>query len=165
VICIRTPAGMSGVKYAYQLAAEGPNRIVMCQYIEDATIQGYEPAMGHVAAEMKRLGFGDEDIAIGAWWGREQRLPQCVVISPICQRKVNVFAVASHSKEQKVPASRSRADFEELRDIAGQPGFMFRPEWDGVLTYPLIETVTLEEAREMNHELFRMHYSVGPTEP
>ncbi len=164
VICIRTPAGMSGVKYAYQLAAEGPNRIVMCQYIEDATIQGYEPAMKHVAAEMERLGFGDKDVLIGGVVGTGATVTAMRRYLPrFVSGNVEVFAVASHSKKEKVPASRSREDFEELRDISGQPGFMFRPEWDGVLSYPLIETVMLEEAREMNRELYRMHYSVGPT--
>lgn len=164
VIPIRTPEGMSGIKYAYQLAAEGPNRIVACQYIEDACIQGYEPMMRHIAAEMQRLGFGNEDVLIGGVTGAcasttamRRYLPQFVT------GNVDVFAVASLSKKEKVPASRSREDFEELRDINGQPGFMFRPEWDGVLSYPLVETVTMEEARAMNRELFGMNYSVGPT--
>ena len=52
----------------------------MCQYIEDATIQGYELAMKHVASEMERLGFGDEDVLIGGVVGTAQRSPHSVVI-------------------------------------------------------------------------------------
>ncbi len=160
-----TPKGMSTVEYAYQLESEGPNRKVMNQYIEDATIVGQGRLVEHVGAESKRLGWHDEDVLVGAVTGT------CGTVtaihryrSQVATGSVKVFAVASHdNRENKVPASRAVQDFEELRDMHGERGFMFRDEWNDVLDFPIVTNVSKGQAFAMNAELFGYHYPVGPT--
>ena len=158
------PEGMSTIQYSYQLASEDPNCLVMDQYTEDATVVGQGRMMEHIGREAERLGFSQEGLLIGAVTGTcatstamRRYLPNFIT------GPVKIFAVASHSKKEKVPASRSLEDFEELRDINGKCGFMFRQEWRGVLDFPIVTDVLREEAFAMNGELFGYHYSVGPT--
>lgn len=157
------PEGMSTIQYAYQLESEAPNRIVMNQYIEDDTVVGHGRMMEHIGAETKRLGWGSETILIGGTTGTCATLTAARRYLPnFVTGDVKIFGVASHSKKEKVPASRSEADFEELRNINGSCGFMFREEWKGVLDFPLITDVLRDQAYAMNGELFRYNYSVGP---
>jgi hypothetical protein len=159
-----TPEGMSTVQYAYQLASETPNCIVMDQYINDATVVGHGRMMEHIGGEAKRLGWSDEGLLIGGITGTCATLTAMRRYLPnFVTGPVKIFAVASHSKKEKVPASRSPEDFEELRDINGSCGFMFREEWKGVLNFPMVTDVLRDEAFAMNGELFAYHYSVGPT--
>ncbi len=164
VIVKETPEGMSTIQYAYQLESEEPNRRVMNQYIEDDTVEGTGRMMEHIGSESRRLGWNGQDFLIGAITGTcgtliamRRCLPEYV------EGAVKIFAVASHSKKQKVPAARSAEDYEELRNINGQCGFMFREEWKSVLNFPVVADVLRDQAFAMNGELFGYHYSVGPT--
>ncbi len=158
-----TPKGMSTVQYAYQLASEAPNRIVMDQYTSDWTVVGHRRMMEHIGRETERLGWQGQGILAGAITGTcatsiaiRRYLPG-LVTGP-----VKTLAVASHNKKEKVPASRSPEDYEELRDINGQPGLMWREEGKHALDFPLVTDVMRDQAFAMNGELFRSHYTPGP---
>ncbi len=162
-IPMETPQGMSTVQYAYQLASEGSNRSVMDQYTSDWTVVGHGRMMEHIGRETERLGWHGQGILVGAITGTTATSTAMRRYLPgLHAGPVKIFAVASHNREQKVPASRSPEDFEELRDVNGSPGLMWREEWKHVLDFPLVTDVMRDQAFAMNGELFRSHYTPGP---
>ena len=156
------PEGKTAVEYAYELAYERGG-VVMDQYIEEGSVLGHKYTMNHIASEMQRLEPESGFIAGGITGSCSSLLAMRRYLPSLGGPPVKIMGVASMSKEEKVPASRSPEDLEELRKVNGVSGFMFRPEWEGVLNFPLITSVTRKQAYRMNGELFRYHFSVGPT--
>jgi cysteine synthase len=154
------PKGVSATDYAYELAQK-PGRVLIDQYTHEGSILGHEPTMKHIVREMIRL-EGNAGFMFGAVTGTCSTLVAAHrYLRGNVPGKVEIFGVASMSPEEKVPAARSRKELDDLKKIGG---FCHRPEWEDVLDYHLVDSVTRHEAFALNGERFReASSSMGPT--
>lgn len=159
---IVAPEGIPATDFAREQIASLPRHLLMDQYTEEGSIEGHLRSMRHAACEMIRLQelAGYNFCAVtgtGATLMAANRYLRDAAIG-----KVKIIGVASGSKKDKVPGSRSWEDILELERIGG---FFFREEWKSVLDFPLVTSVTKHEAFSLNPELAvdDLMASVGPT--
>jgi cysteine synthase len=155
------PEGVLATDYAIMLA-ERDGELLLDQYTDEGSIEGHVYSMNHIAREMLRLDeragfiFSAVTGTCSTLCGAKRYLPKHYP-SP-----VKIMGVASMSKAEKVPGSRS---LEDINDLKGIGGFFYRPEWANLLDFPLVTSVTQDEAYEHNAELINVGRvgSIGPT--
>jgi cysteine synthase len=145
------PEGIPATDYVYKLA-KLPGYHLIDQYVHEGSISGHRWSMGHIAREMEDK-MGSDSFIFGAVTGTTSTLMAADRYLPNAQ----LFGVASMSRKEKVPGSRSPEDLDELKRIGGFP-------YQTVLDFPLITTVTRAEAYAVNVDLVqRALIPVGPT--
>lgn len=156
----KAPAGMEATEYARQLVDQGRGLLVD-QYIEKGSIEGHYYSMEHIAHQMVRLGekAGFNFAAVTGTCSTLCGARKYLV--PKFDAPVKLIGVASMSPAEKVPGARSLEEIQKLESIGG---FYYRPEWKNLLDFPVVQSVTCEEAFERNAEMFqRDNLSAGPT--
>jgi cysteine synthase len=153
------PQGVSSIEYADHLA-ERHGYHGINQYTHEGSVKGHQRTMVHISNQMAHL--GEPEFIFGGVAGTCSTLTAAHrYLRPLHRGKVKVLGVASMSKREKVPGSRSPEDLAELKKIGGFP---HRAEWAEVLDFPLVSSVTKQEAFVLNAEIVQqMYLPVGPT--
>ncbi len=138
--------------------------LLLDQYATEDAIAGHQYSMRHIDRQM--MAMADEGFIFcavtGSWstiMGAHRYLrPKMLETS----KKFKALGVASMSKEEKVPGSRSPEEISELKTINGFP---YRPEWKDALDFPLVTSVSRHEAYSLNAPLVQEEWClpVGPT--
>lgn len=156
------PPGIPATEYVYEIAKK-PGVVLLDQYVQDGSIQGHRWTMRHVDREMKRLRQNGDLLGSGYNFGAVTGTCSTIMaahryLKPITKSKyIKVFAVASMSREEKVPGSRSPEELDELEPIGGFP-------YKTALDFELVRDITRRKAYEMNAERLQQSLlPVGPT--
>jgi threonine dehydratase len=155
------PEGIQASDYVHQFARERGYHLID-QYTHEGSIQGHACTMRHIFTGLQNIPGALSGFIFCAVMGTcstlvaAHRYLRGGGIGP-----VKICGVASKSKEDKIPGSRTLEDLEKLKSIGG---FMHRPEWKRVLDFPIVASVGKDEVYRLNALRFqRTHFSVGPT--
>lgn len=155
---IYAPEGVPPSDYVYELVEKEPEKYhLIDQYVHEGSILGHKWSMDHIAKELVRLGktptmFGAvtgtcSTLMAASRYLKAEKFPE-----------LKIFGVASMSKKEKVPGSRSPEGLDELRKLKGS----FR--YENAIDFPLVTSVTRQEAYDLDADFYQQYYrSYGPT--
>lgn len=164
---IKAPKGTLATDYVFDIAKR-PGFVLMDQYIREESISGHEWTMNHIASEMERL-RKDKRVIRGRGFVLCAVTGSCSTLiagnrylkQRYLDRQIRIAGVASMSKKEHVPGSRSNEDLIDLKRIGGFPG---RDEFKSVLDFDLEQSLTRDEVYTFNVERIRqILLPVGPT--
>lgn len=149
------PAGVVPTDYVYQLIQDSQYHLID-QYIHEGSVQGHQWTMDHIARELARL--NETPSLFGAVAGTCSTLMAADrYLKKTAFPAMKIFGVASMSKEEKVPGSRSPEMLADLKRIGGFP-------YEEVLDFPLVANVRKQEAYALTAAFVQRHFiSAGPT--
>ncbi len=159
---VYAPEGVPATDYARRFATEN-GCVLEDQYTREDSIEGHRWSMRHIAREMEKAA-GSSGFIFGAVTGTCSTLMAAQkYLKPQFGGRVKIFGVASMSKAEKVPGSRTPEDLRELESIEGFGAQLYRhPE--RFLDFPLIASVPKREAYRLNAELHHeADLQAGPT--
>jgi cysteine synthase len=157
---IFAPDGVSPIDYMYELAEKFPERYhLINQYVHRGSVIGHKWSMDHIAREFERFDM------VPTMFGAVTGTCSTIVAADRYLRglnfpKMKIFGVASMSKKEKVPGSRSPESLYELKKLPGS----FRNMVDDVMNFPLVTSVPRAEVYRLNADFYQQYYrSFGPT--
>ncbi|HUZ93274.1 MAG TPA: pyridoxal-phosphate dependent enzyme, partial [Candidatus Paceibacterota bacterium] len=142
---ILAPEGVSPNEYARELVDRHPEKYHWInQYVHEGSIIGHRWSMDHIAKECDRLGitptlFGAVTGTCSTLMAADRYLRKSEKF-----RGLKIFGVASMSKKEKIPGSRSPEGLNELRKLPGS----FR--YENVIDFPLVTSVSRRETYALN---------------
>lgn len=154
---ISTPDGILPTDYVYELA-KLPHYHLIDQYVHPGSVIGHKWTMDHITREIKRLESGQNLSFFSAVGGTCSTLRAAKEYLQPEFPNMEIWAVESMSKEEKVPGSRYPESVDELKGIGG--GFDYKTAING----GFITGVTKDEAFRVNAELVKQYFiTSGPT--
>ena len=154
---IPVPNGAVATEYVYELA-QRHRYLLIDQYVHRGSVSGHKWTMDHIIRQMKCL---VADRRFPSSVPLPEHVPALRAAKEYLQPEfpdMKIWGVASMSRLEKVPGSRSPEAINELKCIGGS--FDYEHTIDG----ELISCITREDAYALNAELVRQHFiTTGPT--